>query len=506
VEDTKERMRYGIVNLDLYRYEIHSLVKAFHPTWNLKILVPDDVEEVTREENRNRRRAHQPENFVFEPVLSVTYSEEAVEITFESTKKRVPAPEGINFAAKSKTLKNALKNALYDLLTKEAGRTLPWGDLIGIRPTKLASIAMEEGKTKEEAAKELMQEHFVSPGKAHLAADIAEREAKILAPLHKSGYSLYVGIPFCPTTCLYCSFPSYNIALYENVVDDYISALIHELTESFELVKGKELNTIYIGGGTPTSLTAEQLDRLLTAIDRIYPVGQAQEYTVEAGRADSITEDKLKILLDHNVTRISVNPQTMNDRTLRLIGRHHSVQQVIDTYYLARSLGFTNINMDIILGLPGEGPEEVAHTVSEIEKLSPDDFTVHSLAIKKASRLREMIDKNGWPVLINTEETMRIAAEGAARMDMHPYYLYRQKNMSGNFENTGYAKDGHFGIYNILIMEELQTILACGAGSVTKRVFREGTRIERCDCAKEVGVYIGNIEEMIDRKRTLFAQ
>lgn len=497
---------YGIVNLDLYRYEIHSIVRAFHPSWNLKIILQGEEEKVIYTENKNRRRAHVEEPFVFVPFVSVVYGEKSLSITLKDDQKQVFTPEGINFTTKSKTLKNALKNALYEMLCKETGKTLPWGDLIGIRPTKLASIALSEGKTKEEAAEELMQEHFVSSEKAHLAADIAGREARILAPLHKSGYSLYIGIPFCPTTCLYCSFPSYNIAAYQDQVDDYLTALIHELSESYALVKGQELDTIYIGGGTPTSLSAKQLDRLLTAVEKIYPVEQAQEYTVEAGRPDSITMDKLKVLLDHGVTRISVNPQTMNDKTLRLIGRRHSVQQVIDTFHLARQAGFTNINMDIILGLPGEGPEEVSHTVEEIEKLSPDDFTVHSLAIKNASRLREMIDKNGWPVLINTDETMRIAAEGASRMGMHPYYLYRQKNMSGNFENTGYAKEGHFGIYNILIMEELQTILACGAGSVTKRVFREGTRIERCDCAKEVSVYIGNIEEMIDRKRRLFAQ
>ena len=225
---------------------------------------------------------------------------------------------------------------------------------------------------------------------------------------------------------------------------------------------------------------------------------------MEAGRPDSITREKLQALRKHPITRISVNPQTMKEETLKIIGRHHTVQQVVDTFRMARECGFDNINMDLILGLPGEDAEDVRRTTEKVRELNPDSLTVHSLAIKRASRLRRVIDEKGYPVLINTDETMEIAAEAAKNMEMKPYYLYRQKNMSGNFENVGYAREGKYGIYNILIMEEKQTIMALGAGSISKRVFPDG-RIERCDNAKEVSVYLENLDEMLERKRKLFA-
>ena len=223
---------------------------------------------------------------------------------------------------------------------------------------------------------------------------------------------------------------------------------------------------------------------------------------MEAGRADSITVEKLRVLKKHGITRISINPQTMREETLRIIGRKHSPEQVKEAFALAREEGFDNINMDIILGLPGETQEDVRYTAAEIKKLSPDSLTVHSLAIKRASGLNQWIEKNGMAALKNTDATMGIAAEAAKNMGMEPYYLYRQKNMSGNFENVGYALPGKYGIYNILIMEEMQTIVALGAGSITKRVYGDG-RIERCDNVKDVALYIEKIDEMIERKKRL---
>ena len=247
----------------------------------------------------------------------------------------------------------------------------------------------------------------------------------------------------------------------------------------------------------------EQLDRLLGSLKSLFDFSTVKEFTVEAGRADSITRDRLEVLRRHGVGRISVNPQTMNQETLDIIGRKASVAQVEEAYALARQVGFDNINMDLILGLPGETEEDVRHTIDRVTELAPDSLTVHSLAIKRASRLASWIQENGVSMLRNTDETMRIAAEGAERLDMKPYYLYRQKNMSGNFENVGYAKEGKFGLYNILIMEEVQTIVALGAGSITKRVYPDG-RIERCENVKEVAQYIERIDEMIERKRRLF--
>ena len=284
---------------------------------------------------------------------------------------------------------------------------------------------------------------------------------------------------------------------------EYLNALEKEIDYVAESHKEKVLDTIYIGGGTPTTLEPPQMKRLLGKIRGSLDLSHLKEFTVEAGRADSITPEKLEVLRKGGVTKISVNPQTMKQETLDLIGRRHTVEQVKEAFAMARSAGFSNINMDIILGLPGENAQDVRHTMEEIRKLNPDSLTVHSLAIKRASKLSQWIVENGISTLNNTEETMEITAQGAALMGMVPYYLYRQKNMSGNFENVGYAREGKFGIYNILIMEEKQNIVALGAGSISKRLF-PGGRIERCENVKEVAQYIERIDEMIERKCVLF--
>lgn len=484
-------------NIDLYRYEIHSLVKAFYPAQDVKVLVENDP-------NSEKIRRDHPEIF-----MKVTMLPEKMALQILSEEKalseELPAPSGADFSAKGKKTKDALKTLLYETLSHYTGQRLPWGDLIGIRPTKIAMTKMEEGLKEEETITFLEKEHQVSEEKARLAVDIAEREKRILSGIHyENGYSLYIGIPFCPTTCLYCSFPSFNIALWKERIGEYLSALERELEETAAIMKDRILDTVYIGGGTPTSLEADELDRLCSAIEKNFDMSTVQEFTVEAGRPDSITKEKLQALHRHPITRISVNPQTMKEETLRIIGRHHTVQQVVDTFLLARECGFDNVNMDLILGLPGEDAEDVRRTARKVCELNPDSLTVHSLAIKRASRLRRVIDEKGYPVLINTDETMEIARQAALSMDMKPYYLYRQKNMSGNFENVGYAREGKYGIYNILIMEEKQTIVALGAGAITKRVFPDG-RIERCDNAKEVSVYLDNLDEMLERKRKLFA-
>jgi oxygen-independent coproporphyrinogen-3 oxidase len=270
-----------------------------------------------------------------------------------------------------------------------------------------------------------------------------------------------------------------------------------------ETFKDKTLDSIYIGGGTPTTLEAAQLDRLLSYVAKKIDLSTSLEYTVEAGRADSITRDKLEVLKKHGVTRISVNPQTMKEETLKLIGRRHTVEQVKEAFALAREIGFDNINMDLILGLPNETKEDVAETLRQVKEMNPDSLTVHSLAIKRASKMSQWIQEQGIQCLNNTDETMEMSALAASEMDMAPYYLYRQKNMSGNFENVGYAREGKYGIYNILIMEEMQSIVALGAGTVSKNVMGGG-RIERCDTVKDVDLYIAQIDEMIERKKALY--
>jgi oxygen-independent coproporphyrinogen-3 oxidase len=304
---------------------------------------------------------------------------------------------------------------------------------------------------------------------------------------------------------LYCSFTSYPIAGYRKLVEDYVDCVIKEMDYVSKEFAHKILDSVYIGGGTPTTLEAKQLDRLITALKEKFDFSTVKEFTVEAGRADSITKDKLEVLKKHQVDRISINPQTMKQETLQIIGRRHTVEQVVEAYKLAREIGFANINMDLILGLPGELEEDVQNTIDRVVELAPDSLTVHSLAIKRASKLSQWIIEHGVETLNNTDETMKIAALGAKKLGMDPYYLYRQKNMSGNFENVGYAKPGKYGLYNILIMEEKQTIVALGAGSISKRVYPDG-RIERCDNVKDVAQYIDRIDEMIERKRELYKE
>ena len=304
-------------------------------------------------------------------------------------------------------------------------------------------------------------------------------------------------------TCLYCSFTSYPVSRWKDRMQEYLDALFAEIDATAEMFAGKKLNTLYFGGGTPTSLSAEHLDQLLTRVEQRYDFSDLQEYTVEAGRPDSVTREKLEVLKRHNVSRISVNPQTMKDETLRIIGRHHTVEQVQEVYRMAREVGFDNINMDLILGLPNESVEDVRRTMEEIEKMAPDNVTIHSLALKRAARLNLERDRYRNLSFENSWERMDIASESCARMGLEPYYLYRQKNMAGNFENTGFAAPGKAGIYNILIMEEKQSIVALGAGATTKAVF-PGGRIERVENVKDVESYIARINEMIERKRQLF--
>ena len=333
---------------------------------------------------------------------------------------------------------------------------------------------------------------------------MARRELKLLNKIdYDRGYSLYIGIPFCPSTCLYCSFTSFSISMWEKRADEYLSALEKEIDYTACTFRDKKLNAVYIGGGTPTTLNPHQLSRLIRKIKSSFDLKYCLEFTVEAGRPDSITEEKLAVLREEGISRISINPQTMKEETLKIIGRKHTVKQTIDSFHLARDMGFDNINMDLILGLPKENIRDVEHTMEEIKKLAPDNLTIHSLALKRGARLKMFREEYENLTFENTWETIALTERLARDMGLSPYYLYRQKNMAGNFENVGYALPGKAGVYNVLIMEEVQSIVALGAGSISKRVYSDG-RIERCDNVKDVALYMEKIDEMIDRKRKLF--
>lgn len=413
--------------------------------------------------------------------------------------------EAQQMASGKKEARNVFKRMMYDMLKKLTGRELPWGTLTGVRPTKIVYTLLEDGKNDHEIRDYLKKEYYVSEKKGDLAIKVASNEKRLLEKLdYNNGYSLYAGIPFCPTTCLYCSFTSYPLAVWKDRVDTYVDAMLKELEFTSRLMKDKKLDTFYMGGGTPTTLEPEQLDRVLSFFEEHFDTTGLKEYTIEAGRPDSITRDKLLIMKKHGVDRISINPQTMNDDTLKLIGRHHTVEQIKEAFTLARECGFDNINMDLIIGLPGETREHIERTMREVALLAPDSLTVHSLAIKRAARLNIFWEKYKDYAMVNTDDIINMTADCAAAMGMEPYYLYRQKNMAGNFENVGYSKPGREGIYNVLIMEEKQTIMAVGAGASTKVVFPEENRIERVENVKDVTTYIENIDEMIDRKRRFF--
>ena len=412
-----------------------------------------------------------------------------------------------------KELHEAFKCRLYTKLSAQLNKTLPWGYLTGVRPSKIAYTLLEKGADREQILEEFTKKHLVSEKKAQLALQVAQTEKSILEKMdYKNGYSLYIGIPFCPTTCLYCSFTSYSLAAYQSKVQPYLEALLKEMKYVSEAMRGRRLDTVYFGGGTPTTLSAGQLDMLLTELERQFDLSACRELTVEVGRPDSITYEKLCVLKAHHVDRISINPQTMNQQTLDLIGRRHTVEQIEEAFALAGKAGLDNINMDMILGLPGENKEMVQHTLEKIKALAPESLTVHSLAIKRAAALNIWREKYLDLQMDNSDEIVSMAADYAHQMGHQPYYMYRQKNMAGNFENVGYSKPGLECIYNILIMEEKQTIIAMGAGASTKIVFQNETeggqagRIERIENVKDVTNYIQRIDEMIERKRKFFSE
>ncbi|MCD8082388.1 MAG: coproporphyrinogen dehydrogenase HemZ [Clostridiales bacterium] len=407
----------------------------------------------------------------------------------------------VDYDGDRRETKNRIKRRLYVLLVLYTGKQMPWGALTGIRPTKIALTRLDEGWEEARITRLMREEYYASPEKTALSLEIAKREREMLSELKDpDGYSLYIGIPFCPTTCLYCSFTSYPIAAWQSRTGEYLNALFRELDYVAQKKQGRAPDTVYFGGGTPTSLSAEDLDTLITRLETTFDLSALREFTVEAGRPDSITGEKLAVLKRHGVTRISINPQTMKEETLRLIGRRHTVADVTDRFRLAREMGFDNINMDLIIGLPQEEIEDVRATMEAVRALGPDSLTVHSLAIKRAARLNTKKEDYQDLKITNTQEMIDLTARYARDMGLEPYYLYRQKNMAGNFENVGYAAPGKACLYNVLIMEEKQTIIGCGAGTTTKRIHPQENRIERAETVKAVDQYIARVDEMIARK------
>lgn len=398
-----------------------------------------------------------------------------------------------------KTIKIGIKKSIYNCLEKGLGTNLPWGILTGIRPGKIVDELFEKGTKEENILNILTKEYKLSKENAKLIIDISKRQNKFIYPINKDRYSLYISIPFCPTRCIYCSFPSLPIKKFNTQISSYINTLIYELKGLSGIMRGKELNSVYIGGGTPTSISTIELEKIIQTVYREFGE-DIKEFTVEAGRPDTINKENLKMLKDNNINRISINPQTMNDKTLKAIGRNHNSKDIINAYKMAKAIGIPIINMDLIIGLPGECLDEVKNTLSIIENLNPENLTVHTLAVKRGSKYKESInefEKNDIDIIQNMIDETKYFAR---KMSLNPYYLYRQKQILGNFENIGYAKEGTECIYNISIMEEKETILAAGMGSVSKIFYAQENRIQRIPNFKDLKEYINRIDELLEKK------
>lgn len=401
-----------------------------------------------------------------------------------------------------KESKRAVKVLAYKAMRTLLEKDLPWGILTGIRPTKIVHEMMDAGMDVESMKAELCDKYLLDEQKISLLIDIATTERKFIYPVDEKKISIYVSIPFCPTRCVYCSFPSHILSKWGHLMGDYLKALDFEIRETAKIIKkkGLEIETVYIGGGTPTTLDAGELEFLIDSLKKNLDLSKIKEFTVEAGRPDTIDETKLKALRKMGIGRISINPQTMNDETLEKIGRSHTSKDIKDIYQMARELGFTNINMDLILGLPDETPEMVKNTLEEIKKLDPDSLTVHTMAIKRASKLNQCIEEYELSKYNDMVDMINISSRYAAEIGMKPYYMYRQKYMLGNLENIGYSKEGFECIYNMQIMEEKQSIIALGAGGISKVFYPAENRLERIPNVKNIEHYIPRVGEMVERK------
>lgn len=405
-------------------------------------------------------------------------------------------------------LSEEIKKAIFLCLKEKTNKVLPWGTLVGIRPSKKALDLLEKGYDEEAVITHFKERHEASREKAQLCIDVAKYEKSVVNK-DKNTISIYVGMPFCPTRCVYCSFTANPIGKAKSLVKEYIAALTKEIEAISAYVKEKNLTieTVYFGGGTPTSVNNEEFEEVMNKIYHGFVEGNnVKEFTVECGRVDSISKEKLMSMKKYKVHRISINPQTLNDKTLKLIGRNHDTKAVYECFDTARSLGFDNINMDLIVGLPGENLEDINRSCEGILKMNPDNLTIHGLSVKRGSRLYENMVNNITHKVPDQDElnAMYEATKKLSEdMGMKPYYMYRQKNMVGSMENVGYCRDEKICIYNIQMIEEKQTIIALGADGVSKVVFLEENRLERFANVKDVKEYNNRIDEMIERKIAL---
>lgn len=456
------------------RYHVYHMITLFYPASQIQYLDEDDIKEGD---------------------IEVFVSGEVLRIKFFEEKESLAYPD--------ETL-NIMRRALFKRLSSKTGKHLPWGILIGIRPSKIMRELIDKGYSKERIVEEMTAEYLADADKILLAYEVALKESEVLHSVDtKDSCDLYIGMPFCPSRCVYCSFAS-NVYHGNRYKDLYLELLKKEMQQISAYLKEQNITVqhIYFGGGTPTAVSDEEFEEVMESIDELFlSMHPIREFTVEAGRVDSITAKKLQSMKNHHTTRISINPQSMKDETLKIIGRNHNRETVLSVFGMARDMGFDNINMDLILGLPGETFMDVENTLADLEMLRPESITVHGLAIKRASVLYEDFILEKKYQLPQQEEMNRMyaATERCARkMGLKPYYMYRQKNMVGNHENVGYAREGFENYYNMVMIEEVKTIIAMGADGVTKKV-KDG-KIERFANFKGLNDYTERFEEMMEKK------
>ena len=460
-----------------FHYETENLVRLFFP--NEKITVLQGM----------------PENIGEKDILSsVKDGRIYAEFSGESAECKLEDSD-------TKTIERKMAVCLYEVLVRVTGRKQPWGILTGVRPIKLFRRLSESGG-KDYARDYFMNKLLVSEEKTNLSAVTEEYERKILALSKPKSFSLYISIPFCPSRCSYCSFVSQSIEKAQKLIEPYFELLCREIEYTAEIAKKCELQleSVYVGGGTPTALNAEQLAKLIKTVNENFDMTTCREFTVEAGRPDTIDRDKLTAILNGGADRISINPQTLNDKVLEVIGRKHNSEQTLSAYALAREVGFKHINMDLIAGLPTDTVESFKNTLDKICELSPESVTVHTLAMKRSSRLTQEGNSLETEREVPAGKMLRYCEEKLFQEGYHPYYLYRQTRMEGNLENVGWSKDGYDGIYNVFVMDETHTILGCGAGAVSKLKKPLSEELSRIFNYKYPYEYINGFEEMLRRK------
>lgn len=397
-----------------------------------------------------------------------------------------------------RALSDAIKKSVFTACRQISSMPAPWGISTGIRPAKIPRQMLEDGKSDDEILAFMENEYWVSPERSRLSLQVAKNELPILKRQNERSVSLYVGIPFCPSRCAYCSFISQALTHNNKFMLPYVDACLREIERTAQIVREKGLNLacVYFGGGTPTALPPAQLRRLIKAVKESFDLSGVMEFTVEAGRPDTITPEMMQMLADCGVGRISINPQTMHQKTLDAIGRRHTPEDVERAFETARKFGIKSINADLILGLPEETPDMLCETLRRITALAPEAITVHTLYLKRAARLKTDFEKLRFAQNVN--EMMQICMEKMQAYGAKPYYMYKQKNTLGNMENIGFAKIGCECLYNVYIMEEVHSVFAVGGGASTKIV--KGSRIERIFNPKEAGDYVARIDEVLAKK------